>query len=70
MGGLAHPEAQSANTTDLSSAGVGTLLDGDGKSDSRPTSPTRKGSHASSKAAASRRSSVGTDNLRVALALP
>jgi len=63
-----HLDAALAVAADQVSAEIAKLLDGESKSDSRPTSPRRKRSRASSEAADPRRSSAGDGDLRPALA--
>jgi integrase len=63
-----HLDAALAVAADQVSAEIVKLLDGESKSDPRPTSPRRKRSRASSEAADPSRSSAGDGDLRPALA--
>ncbi len=63
-----HLDVALAVAADQVSAEIAKLLDGESKSEARPTVPRRKRSRASSDAADPRRSSAGDDDLRPALA--
>ena len=63
-----HLDAALAVAADQVSAEIAKLLDGESKSDPRPTSPRRKRSRASLEAANPRRSPAGDGDLRPALA--
>ena len=63
-----HLDAALAVAADQVSAEIAKLLDGESKSDPKPTPPRRKRSLASSDAGAPRRSSAGSDDVRPSLA--